>query len=324
MAKIQRILHKTFGGSGSSDNFAKFGSLVAGSPLKTKDILTIQSLPAWDNGFQDALYGGNKDILLQDLNACLFEHSRQVAYIFQAGIAEWDVSTTYYIGSKVSDIASGDVYVSLQDNNTGNALPGHAGNAFWAWWNPSGPGSGLDADTVDGLHASATPVAGKLLALDGTGKFPTSVVAGAVVQSKINEGNTFQTINQVISQDDTIPQSTEGTELITVSITPQAIGNKLRVRVLIPYATSSSNGFIAALFRDADTDAMAATISYSAAGVAVGYAEIVHEVLAGSLAATTFKARVGVTAGSAGICGAGSRLFGGVYRYSIEVEEIAA
>lgn len=140
MAKIQRILHKIFGDTGSSDNFAKFGSLVAGSAVKTKDILTIQSLPAWDEGWQSSIYGGNKDLLLQDLNAFSYEHSRQIAYLFQAGIAEWDSTTEYSKGSLVqrtsgSD-ATGEVYQSLIDANTGNALPVAASNANWLWVNP--------------------------------------------------------------------------------------------------------------------------------------------------------------------------------------------
>ena len=36
----------------------------------------------------------------------------------------------------------------------------------------------LNADKVDGIDASRTPRAGKLLALDGSGRFPASVVAG--------------------------------------------------------------------------------------------------------------------------------------------------
>lgn len=140
MAKITRILHKIFGGDGSSDNFAKFGSLVAGSALKTKDILTIQSLPAWDDGWQEAIYGGNKNLLLEDLNSFCFEHSRQIAYLFQAGVSEWDSTTTYYKGSLVqrtsgSD-ATGEVYQSLIDANLGNALPVSASDANWIWVNP--------------------------------------------------------------------------------------------------------------------------------------------------------------------------------------------
>lgn len=156
MAKITRILHKIFGDDGSSDNFAKFGSLVAGDPIKTKDLLTIQSLPAWSEGWQSAIYGANKDLLLQDFNSFCYEHSRQMAYIFQAGVPEWNVSTTYFKGSIVQRTtgggdATGELYMSAIDNNVGNAVPTQANNANWTWLNPPQvpPGTSLDFMGID-------------------------------------------------------------------------------------------------------------------------------------------------------------------------------
>lgn len=327
MAKIQRILHKIFGASGSSDNFAKFGSLVAAAPVKTKDILTIQSLPAWDDGWQEAVYGGNKDILIQDLNAWCFEHSRQVGYLFQAGIAEYDATTTYYQGSLVQATdGSGNVYVSLQDNNIGNTPPSMTDNAFWAWWNPSGSGSGLDADTVDGLHASATPEAGKLLALDGTAKFPVSVFSGAIVQVVRNEGGTYQAISSAIPQDDTIPQSSEGVEILTVSITPKAASSRLRVTGNIPFTKAGVSVVVAALFKDSETDARATSVVWQDAVGSFFNLPFDFEMVAGSTAPTTFKVRIGST-GGAELHLAGydaGRLYGGTWKYSLCVEEIAA
>jgi len=151
MAKITRQNHKTFGGTGSSVNFAKFGSLVAADPVKTKDIATIQALAAWDEGFQDAIYGANKAVLLEDLNSFAFEHSRQIAYLFQAGIPEWQADTSYYVGSIVQRTtsggnATGEMYKSLIDDNVGNALPVQATNANWEYMNAPAmpPGAMLD------------------------------------------------------------------------------------------------------------------------------------------------------------------------------------
>lgn len=151
MPKITRQTHKVFGAAGSSDNFAQFGSLVAADPIKTKDLATIMGLPAWDNGFQDSVYGANKDLLLEDLNGFALEHSTQIAYILQAGIPEWDAGTTYFKGSYVqrTDVlgnATGEQYVSLVDNNVGNALPVQATNANWQYLggNATAPGIGAD------------------------------------------------------------------------------------------------------------------------------------------------------------------------------------
>jgi microcystin-dependent protein len=155
MAKTSRQTHKVFGGSGSSDNFAEFGSLVASTPLKTKDIATIQALAAWDEGFQSSIYGANKNLLLEDLNSFAFEHSTQIAYIFQMGIPEWDAATTYYKGSYVQRVSgsdgTGELYTSLVDNNVGNALPVQTDNANWRYMSapPLPVGSSIDFMGVD-------------------------------------------------------------------------------------------------------------------------------------------------------------------------------
>jgi hypothetical protein len=55
------------------------------------------------------------------MNALQFLFSRQLAYLFQSGIPEWNAETAYYVGSWATDSA-GIPYVSLVDNNINNAL----------------------------------------------------------------------------------------------------------------------------------------------------------------------------------------------------------
>jgi hypothetical protein len=325
MAKITREAQVVFGGDGSSDNFAKFGSQAAGAPIKTKNIATIQSLAAWGDGLQEAVWPVNKAPFLEDLNSLFFVHSRQVAYILQEGMAEWNADTSYYIGSIVKKTGTGEFYRSLTDDNLGNALPMVAGdNANWAWQNPSGPGSGLDADTVDGFHASDVPTAGKLLPLNDDGQFPPEVFAGSVLQSIMDEDATWQTIAQVIPQDDTIPQIAEGVEILSVSITPKSATSKIRIRAQVPFTVNAANALIIAAFKDAGADAIAAQLC-NTGGTTVSHGYIEHEFVAGSTDPIDITLRAGV---SGGVCylngGAGGRTFGGVMRNSLVVEEIAA
>lgn len=135
MAKLTRKQLLQFGSTGPTSKFGQFGSLVAGAALNTKDPLTIQSLTAWLNGLQDALYGANKAPLMEDFNGLLYVAFYQLCYNLQNGIPEWDSATTYYTGSVVMSPSTGLVYVSLVDNNTGNALPavGVSANASWQW-----------------------------------------------------------------------------------------------------------------------------------------------------------------------------------------------
>lgn len=140
MSKQVRKTHKVFGSAGvvsAPDEFYQFGSLVAGSPLPTTDIATIQAQPAWVDGLQDEIYPGNKASPYEELNALFYEHSYQVGQIFQDGIAEYDAGTTYYIGSVAQDaFGRGQIFQSLINNNVGNAPPNGASDGNWRWLNP--------------------------------------------------------------------------------------------------------------------------------------------------------------------------------------------
>ena len=121
MAKITKKAQKTFGGGlTATNNIAQFGSLKAGSPAYSLDPDTIQSLSAYDNGWAAAVVNNNAPAL-QDVNALDFLFSRQLSYLMQAGIAEWDAATTYYIGSVVND-GYGNLYYSIADTNLNNAV----------------------------------------------------------------------------------------------------------------------------------------------------------------------------------------------------------
>ncbi len=124
MAKLTRVFQKVFGSSASGTQIGTFGSLAAGSPAYTSDPTVIQSLSAFLNGWYSAVIGGNSPAI-QDMNALFFLAFRQIAYGFQSGIPELDATTTYFIGSLVSD-GFGNIYTSLTDDNIGNALSSSA------------------------------------------------------------------------------------------------------------------------------------------------------------------------------------------------------
>lgn len=160
MPKLTRIYHKIFGLAGTTDNFGQFGGTKAGAPTATKDLTSIQSLAAWDNGWQDAVIGGDKAAALEEMNALLYAHSRQTGYIFESGIPEWDASTTYYIGSVVR--VGAYWYMSLADGNINNTPPAAASDAKWLWANsPQTPPGSIQ------YWPGLTPPTGWLLA-DGS------------------------------------------------------------------------------------------------------------------------------------------------------------
>ena len=124
-----------FGIGGTTDDFEEFGSTAVSSTNYTKDIETIQGLAAWNTGWRAALVT-NKAPVLQDMNAVMLVHSYMEGSIFEMGIPEYDAGTEYSFGSVVKLPYTGgnnfQIFVSLADANTGNALPtAPASNSKW-------------------------------------------------------------------------------------------------------------------------------------------------------------------------------------------------
>ena len=101
-----------------------FGSLQAGNPQTSNNVATLQSLAAFENGWDDAIEQGDKLPPLEEFQGIQYGISYQQAYMLQEGIAEWDASTPYYKGSLAKTISGSSfkLYCSLADNNTGNVV----------------------------------------------------------------------------------------------------------------------------------------------------------------------------------------------------------
>lgn len=123
MPRITRKQQKVFAESASNNGV--FGSLQANDPAYSQDPDVIQSRTAYANGWNDATYSAEQLPPLEEFQALQYLFSRQLAYILQEGVAEWDSSTTYYKGNLVKAIQSDGsfiLYASLIDNNTGNLV----------------------------------------------------------------------------------------------------------------------------------------------------------------------------------------------------------
>lgn len=164
MARLSRVFQRIFGSGAGTDQIAQFGSLFAGSPAFTTDPSTAQSLSNWLTGWFGAAIGGNAPAI-EDMNAPFFVSTYQLAYLMQAGVAEWDTSTVYYIGSLVQD-GTGVIYKSLTDSNTGNALTSAAN---WQRY------SSVGAVQTKSANYTVTPNDGVILANAGSGGFNLSL-----------------------------------------------------------------------------------------------------------------------------------------------------
>lgn len=170
---------------------------------------------------------------------------------------------------------------------------------------------------------SYNKVSGKQVASIASADLPD----GCVVNRNYATYTSSADLTVAIPVDDTIPQSTEGTEIVTVSLTPTSATN--RVRITFCGFGSTSTGaieLVAAMFIDSATDAIQATCATpSAAGEKVGVS-MVYEYVPGDTSSHTYKIRVGgSTATAVRMNGSNTaRHFGGAAASTIVVEEIKA
>jgi hypothetical protein len=189
-------------------------------------------------------------------------------------------------------------------------------------------GASGNADTVDGIHASATPTANTLLSLDSNARFDQAALPlGAVVQEAITLNVTKQTGTTLIPIDDTIPQITEGDEYMNVTITPKSTTNKLRIEAVANVSSgAASNAIVIALFQDSTANALNAGWQRTQTNDGPMQLTLRHEMAAGTTSATTFRIRIGAqSAGTVTFNGvAATRYFGGVMTSSISITEYKA
>jgi len=148
---------------------------------------------------------------------------------------------------------------------------------------------------------------------------------GQVVQTVSNDTGAVATGTTIVPFDDTIPQSGEGDQYMSQTITPVAAPNALFITVISNAASSSASAVIGtALFKDAVANALAAFTQAQAGAGAQGGVSFTHRMLADGVAATTFKVRIGPhTASTVTFNGTGGvRLYGGVMSSSLNIEEI--
>lgn len=147
--------------------------------------------------------------------------------------------------------------------------------------------------------------------------------SGVAVQEVNTQTGAVATGTTLIPDDDTIPQNTEGDQVMTLSITPKSASNILFIQVTVQAAQSASGQMLAALFQDSTAGALAAAKFTSPAAGVMQLCTFTYKMAAGTTSSTTFKVRLGgITAGTLTFNGqAAARLLGGVIPSSITIKE---
>jgi len=147
--------------------------------------------------------------------------------------------------------------------------------------------------------------------------------AGSVVQVVNVQTGAVATGTTVIPFDDTIPQITEGTEFMTLAITPTSASNKLRIEVVVNGALNATNDAMVCLFVGTTANALNVSNIFATADWRQQFT-INHYMEAGATSELTFRVRAGGTSGTFTFNGnSGARRYGGTFISSITITEIA-
>lgn len=157
-----------------------------------------------------------------------------------------------------------------------------------------------------------------------TANFPIPTVS-KVKQIVSTALATASTLATQIPFDDTKPQNTEGTEVITLAITPTSATNNLLIQFDAGLVCASLDvAIIAALFQDANANALQVAVNWAPAAHNGGILPLSYVMTAGTTSATTFKIRIGrhdgvstVTINGQG----GGRIFGGATSLNLTIIE---
>jgi hypothetical protein len=192
--------------------------------------------------------------------------------------------------------------------------------------------SGANITTAAGDVAEFARISGGnwqcLSYIPATGK-PISAIAradlpaGAVLQVQSASYTSNADLATNIPNDDTIPQSSEGTEIITVSITPTSASSTIEIEFCAIGAGAASACIIAALFKDSGANALQVSTTVGGSVSLPACISLLHLESAGSTSARTYKIRVGMNSGTCRLNGTTSaRMYGGAAAAWLVVREI--
>lgn len=226
-------------------------------------------------------------------------------------------------GDVIGPAASIDAEIALYDSTTGKLLKRASTTGIVK------ATSGVIGAAVSGTDYAPATSGTSILKGNGSGGF-SNAAAGtdymAVVGRAYTEYLTYTTGTTDIPADDTIPQNTEGTELMTASITPKSATNRLRIHAVVQGTVSVTTNLVTALFQDSTANALRANY-FTPAGANYHLTSVLlYEMVAGTTSATTFKVRIGCSAAGNTWAVNGNttnRFMGGVAGCSIVVEELA-
>ena len=155
-----------------------------------------------------------------------------------------------------------------------------------------------------------------------SGLYSAIAPTGAAVQSAFAKSSTTATTTSVIPADNTIPQITEGLQVLSASITPSSSTNKIRGRVVVNVSANVAGGLVtAAVFRGSAVNAIASCAVHIAAINYMSLLAFEFEDTPNALTQQVYTIRVGSNATTT-TATINPAFFGGTMGSSISLQEI--
>lgn len=146
-----------------------------------------------------------------------------------------------------------------------------------------------------------------------------TAAAGSVINSTYAEYTTWASLTTALPFDDTIPQISEGTQILSAAITPSSTSNKVRIRVQAAGGGAAATNLVAAVFRGATANAICSAVSVSAAASFINPIVLEFDDSPATTSATTYTVRVAPCYLNGN---QSTRYMGGTSRATIVLEEI--
>jgi len=162
--------------------------------------------------------------------------------------------------------------------------------------------------------------------LDVTKGQVSSFTGGGNKNSIFYQTGAVAALSTVTPFDDSIPQITEGTEVMNAIFIPTNAISRIKIKSSAYYTFDGSTASTASLVlhQDAIANALICTMDYNLGSANPTHSNLVHEMVSGTTSAITYRIRLGENAGTSLTFNGGggtSRKYGGVLASHISVEE---